>query len=739
MALVMILEEQELAFVQDGEAIVVVEAPKPLIMDETYTVLWDGTKYECVAFEVEDGIVAIGNEIILGGGVDNGIPFTVMYAPAGTYSEIPCFVLGSIYDTADATHTVGIYQEVADEEPEEPPEPEGIVLKDRNGNDVAYYGIETVTFDTTTEGKQQTFTKGEAVEGLEIEPDFSGGDMAVVAPDGKLVKSATVKKPEALVPENIREGENVAGVVGSAFVPVLETAEVELDLAAGDQTVVPSATDKVLTEVVIRKPETLVPENIAEGVTIAGIGPGTHSGGGGLELDEEPWLDDVCFWDVDGTLILNVPMDQLAQLTALPAPPSRSGLTFQGWNYTLEQIKATEYPLDVGALYIPTDGNTHVYLNVTNSSSRAMFFLFAQTVSNGVSINWGDGTAATTVSGTGVVKATHTYSAIGQYEVVFTVADGCVMTLGDATNSLCFIGGSSSSYTYRNYGIKLHIGNRVAIGAYGVNGGTNLAMVTIPRSAHITEIPDYGVSSLAVNAMIIPDSVVSIGKGACGYYNQKTFMAVCIPESVTSVGTNFINTMQYAARAVVPRYITALPDYGLYNLYSVKRVFMPNSITSFGSRILYSAYRLTSVKLPERLETLGDYCLSSCYCLSSIRIPPSVKTIGNNVLSSCPVLDLYVPDNVQTVGSSFGGSPRRLTVAGTTTFSASANNGASLKEIIHLTKQVPTVVHTSAYKFFCVWVPDTALAAYKAVYETSTSYARVYALSEYRGKLPKYE
>jgi hypothetical protein len=90
-----------------------------------------------------------------------------------------------------------------------------IILKDRNGNDVTYEGIETVTFDTTTQGKQATFTAGVAVEGLEIVPDFSGGDMAVAAGEGALVKSAIIKTPENLAPENIRNGARVGGVEGA--------------------------------------------------------------------------------------------------------------------------------------------------------------------------------------------------------------------------------------------------------------------------------------------------------------------------------------------------------------------------------------------------------------------------------------------------------------------------------------------------------------------------------------------
>ena len=49
-----------------------------------------------------------------------------------------------------------------------------------------------------------------------------------------------------------------------------ESKSIELDLEEGNQTVLPD-TGKVLTEVEILKPETLVPENIKKDINIAGV------------------------------------------------------------------------------------------------------------------------------------------------------------------------------------------------------------------------------------------------------------------------------------------------------------------------------------------------------------------------------------------------------------------------------------------------------------------------------------
>lgn len=60
------------------------------------------------------------------------------------------------------------------------------------------------------------FTYGNAVSKT-VEPDFSGGDMAVPISDSELVKQLTISKPADLKPENIPDGMYIAGVGPGTF------------------------------------------------------------------------------------------------------------------------------------------------------------------------------------------------------------------------------------------------------------------------------------------------------------------------------------------------------------------------------------------------------------------------------------------------------------------------------------------------------------------------------------------
>lgn len=224
----------------------------PLESGKQYRVVWDAAETTVTAYSTslsDIDWIALGNQGYLTGQTNEIVePFVILAAVGG---------VGSVMFATDTKeeHTVAIYQAAEDTEPETP---EGIVLKDRNGNDVAYYGIETVTFDTTTEGKQQTYTKGTAVDGLKIIPDFSGGDMAVKAPEGTLVRSAVIQSPA-------------------------EEKTVDLAMADGDMIISPSAEGKLLSSVTVTKPETLTPENIAKDVDIAGI-VGTFAGASRVKI-----------------------------------------------------------------------------------------------------------------------------------------------------------------------------------------------------------------------------------------------------------------------------------------------------------------------------------------------------------------------------------------------------------------------------------------------------------------------
>lgn len=246
-----------------------------------------------------------------------------------------------------------------------------IVLYNRTGQAVTYPGADTLRTDTPEEGKTAVFTYGELLEGTQLVPDFSGGDHVVTVPEGYLVREATVKKPENHIPENIRKGVTISGVEGD-FIGDTEEAEVDLAMADGDQVIEPSAEGKVLSKVTVKKPETLVPENIAKDVDIAGV-IGALVGAKVAYGTFTP--------DVTRDYVINHNLGCVPDLIFVRAPSYKSGYALLIWGTS--QAFYDKYPTSFLNGYFKSSLYSYIYGIDNTSTSIALYGADETTVTIG--------------------------------------------------------------------------------------------------------------------------------------------------------------------------------------------------------------------------------------------------------------------------------------------------------------------------------------------------------------------
>ena len=193
----------DFAYIELFDAFGVIISPAEFVLElgKTYIVEWDEAQYVCEAQDggaIEAGAVGIGNLAAANIGDGNDEPFIIGYIPSiglGIFSSV---------DMQPTAHTLSIVLKGEAD----------VILRDYKGGITTYEGVEKVALQNT-DGGITTFTRGSVMPPIGIDLDFTNGDQTVKAPDGYLVKEATIHKPEALIPNKIAEGINIAGIIGT--------------------------------------------------------------------------------------------------------------------------------------------------------------------------------------------------------------------------------------------------------------------------------------------------------------------------------------------------------------------------------------------------------------------------------------------------------------------------------------------------------------------------------------------
>lgn len=360
-----------------------------------------------------------------------------------------------------------------------------------------------------------------------------------------------------------------------------------------------------------------------KGITEA-INPQDFSGeiasiesGGGAVVSAS--ISDVNFLDYDGTILYSYTKEQFLALSAMPELPTREGLVCQGWNWTLNDAK--EYVADygkqnIGAMYITDDGDTRLYIRIASDGKMTVPLCWNQTVANGVSIDWGDGSTIQTFTGAGNKNTTHTYAKPGDYVIRLKVADGCILGLGNGSSSYCIMG-SSNTTNNRAYLTMLQ---KVEIG----NG--------------VTSIGDYAFyNCYSISRVVIPDSVTSIGSYAfCYCYSLES---VSIPSSVTSISNSMFSYCYTLSSVSIPRSVTNLGTYAFYSCYSLPLISIPSDVTSIGDHAISACPSITSITIPSKVASLGVYAFYNSYGIAIFDFTKhtSVPTLENtNAFTNIP-------------------------------------------------------------------------------------------------------
>lgn len=303
-------------------------------------------------------------------------------------------------------------------------------------------------------------------------------------------------------------------------------------------------------------------------------------------------LKDVNFFDYDGTLVASYTQEEAEALTELPAMPiAHEGLRFQGWNYTLDEVKENSDAADVGAMYTTEDGATHLKIRISDELRKTLPINFKQWIergSGGSLINWGDGTSER-AEGSKNFALSHEYATVGDYVVKIKPDSNCWLYIGDDSHGL------------NNYEIKE---SSVSLMLKELNIGSNVEYI-------MSDALSY---SLSLEKVSFPDKLTSIAERAFMRCNR--LQAIVIPAECTIVSSDAFSRCESLEAVSIPpgtRFSSSF-DY----CRSLKRLVLPPGARYLGTSCFRDCYNLKKLVLRANEFELNNDALYECSNLSKI-------------------------------------------------------------------------------------------------------------------------
>lgn len=335
---------------------------------------------------------------------------------------------------------------------------------------------------------------------------------------------------------------------------------------------------------------------------------------GSVEVEEKG----VNFWDYDGTLVASYTKSEFAALSAMPDNPSHDGLTAQGWNWSLTDAKsyvADTGMLDIGQQYITSDGKTRLYVEMVEGRLNPELNL-TFTQAGSFTVDWGDGTTPDTVSGAAnkVGTATHIYANPGKYVVTITVNSGTVSIVG-STYATIFkkrdvVETSKENIVYCSCIMRAYIGENITLGNNAFSNCKNMQSISLPQG--------------------------SITAAATGYLATCSELGfVALPKNLTTLNHYAIYQCTGMRRCSLPAEITYLGNYSL-SLTGLQKLCIPPDVTTFGSWTFQNSVNLKVVsKIPEGVTALSQSFMFGCNSLENITLPSTLTSINNSAFQDC--------------------------------------------------------------------------------------------------------
>lgn len=380
---------------------------------------------------------------------------------------------------------------------------------------------------------------------------------------------------------------------------------------------------------------------------------------------------DLNFYDFEGTLVASYDADEIAGLTELPEAPDHSTdevpLTFEEWNWTLEEIKEyhadmPDNKIDVGATYHPTDGKSHAIFNIENDNDTNG----VQIAMGAGTIEWGDGLSDSPTASS-LTLVTHVYARKGRYHCIIDSNITPVSTTKNKafnnSKTLCKLeefymasklehsSMSEKAFAFCHTLKRITIPSSLAtLGQSALTTCESLQFIVLPKSITTLAVDSFQYCR-NLKKILLPETLVTIGDYSLSYIRKLEIPT--FPRNLARINEHAFDGTALAGELILPRSLEVLGR-GAFQECLLSIVELKGPLDMEG-RAFASNPNLKKISIPEGVTSIKDSTCLSCYSLQKVELPSSITEIGNAAFNTSGALSfLYVKATTPpTLGSSY--------------------------------------------------------------------------------------
>lgn len=366
----------------------------------------------------------------------------------------------------------------------------------------------------------------------------------------------------------------------------------------------------------------------------------------------EKWVN---FIDYNGDILYSYAKSEIANLTALPANPSHSGLVSQGWNWTLAEIQAEVLAgttkIWVGQSYVTESGATEIDVEFDDPDYLSPYLQINFYGTTGVTIDWGDGSTPTSESTSGGRFYQHTFPSVGKYTIKISISDDTkwyYFNNSQGSNhpsillTVAAMDDTSRSTIYANMIKAIRVGDR-----FYMNHGTfrtlnNVEYITIPNTIRNVENPsDYKIGYYpfsqcrSLKSVTLPHGVIINSSSSSAFSECYSMKNISVPVSVLFDNIYCYYECRGLAHPYIPSGATAIPNNCFSNCTSIIDLVLPSSLTTIGNSAFSLCQSLTEITIPANVTSIGTDAFRYDYALMEYHfLPTTPPTLGNSTVFS---------------------------------------------------------------------------------------------------------